>query len=64
MNNFLIDEQGTAAIEYALLISLIGMAIAGSLQVLGGNVVNIVSVLDKALSLVQFTDDDPLKRNL
>lgn len=56
MYNFFAEEQGTAAIEYALLISLIGMAVAGGLQALGGNVFDTLSTVDEVLSSVQFQD--------
>lgn len=55
------EEQGTAAIEYALLISLIGMAVAGALQALSGNVFDMFSTVDEVLSSVQF-QHDTLKR--
>jgi len=61
MYKFFNEEQGTAAIEYALLISLIGMAVAGSLQALGGNVVDAFFMVDDVLSSVQL-QDDPFKR--
>ena len=61
MYKFFNEEQGTAAIEYALLISLIGMAVAGSLQALGGNVFEAFSMVDDVLSSVQL-QDDPFKR--
>jgi len=58
---FFNEEQGTAAIEYALLISLIGMAVAGSLQALGGNVFDALSTIDDVFSSVQL-QDGPLRR--
>jgi Flp pilus assembly pilin Flp len=61
MYEFFNQEQGTAAIEYALLISLIGIAVAGSLQALGGNVFDTLSTVDDVLSSVQL-QDDPLKK--
>lgn len=61
MYKFLNEEHGTAAIEYALLISLIGMAVAGALQVLGGNAFDALSMIDDVLSSVQL-QDDPFKR--
>lgn len=57
MYKLLVDEQGTAAIEYALLISLIVMAVAGSLQILGNNVFDALSTVETVLSSVQLTDD-------
>lgn len=57
MYKLLVDEQGTAAIEYALLISLIVMAVAGSLQAVGNNVFDALSTVDNVLSSVQLTDD-------
>jgi Flp pilus assembly pilin Flp len=40
MYQFLQDERGTAAIEYSLFISLIGLVIAGALHILGANLVD------------------------
>lgn len=57
MYKFVMEEEGTAAIEYALLISLIGMAIAGAFQALGDNLFDKIFVVDEALSSVQFTDE-------
>lgn len=57
MYKFFAEEQGTAAIEYALLISLIGMALAGVLQTLGSNVFDTLSAVDEVLSSVQIQDD-------
>jgi Flp pilus assembly pilin Flp len=57
MCKFVREEEGTAAIEYALLISLVGMAIAGAFQALGEHLFDKISVVDEALSSVQFTDE-------
>jgi len=57
MYKFVMEEEGTAVIEYALLISLIGMAIAGAFQALGDNLFDKIFVVDEALSSVQFTDE-------
>ena len=57
MYKFYTEEQGTAAIEYALLISLIGMAIAGSLQALGGDIFDTLSNVVDVLSSVQLKED-------
>ncbi len=57
MYKLLVDEQGTAAIEYALLISLLVMAVAGSLQALGNNVFDALSTIESVLSSVQLADD-------
>ena len=57
MVEFFTKAQGTAAIEYALLLSLIGMAIIGSLQVLGANVFDGLSTMDQVLSSTQLKDD-------
>lgn len=35
--DFLYDEDGVSAIEYALIASLIAMGILGSIKLLGGN---------------------------
>lgn len=57
MGSFFTKEQGTAAIEYALLLSLIGMAVIGSLQALGTNVFDGLSTLDQVFVSTQLKDD-------
>jgi len=57
MYKFFTEEQGTAAIEYALLISLIGMAIAGSLQAIGDNMFDTLSGFADVFSAVHIKDD-------
>lgn len=42
MQNFLRAENGTTAIEYGLIASLIVVAIVGSIQGLGASVVNVL----------------------
>jgi Flp pilus assembly pilin Flp len=62
MYKFLVEEQGTAAIEYALLISLIVMAVVGSLQALGNNVFDAFSAIDNVFSSVQIMDDSMIRK--
>lgn len=57
MGGFFTKEQGTAAIEYALLLSLIGMAVIGSLQVLDTNVFDGLSTLDQVFVSTQLKND-------
>jgi Flp pilus assembly pilin Flp len=57
MYKFCVEEQGTAAIEYALLVSLIGMVVVGALQTLGSSIFDTFSTIDEVLSLVQLKDD-------
>lgn len=57
MYEFLQDEQGSAAIEYSLFISLIGMMIVGVLQVLGGNLFDAFSSVNSAFLSVQVRED-------
>ena len=57
MYKFFAEEQGTAAIEYVLLIGLLGMAITGSLQALGGNVFDTLSKIADVFLSVQYKDD-------
>jgi len=52
MFQFLQDEQGTAAIEYSLLISLIGLVVAGALHALGANLVDAFSSVSEGLTPV------------
>lgn len=56
MCKFLIEEQGTAAIEYALLISVIGMGLTGVLLALGINVFDALGRINEVLSPVQLND--------
>lgn len=62
MYKLLVEEQGTAAIEYALLISLIVMAVVGSLQALGNNVFDALSTIDNVFSSVQIMDDSMIRK--
>jgi len=57
MYKFLQDEEGTAAIEYSLFISLIGMMIVGVLQALGANLVDAFSSVSSGLTPVQVIED-------
>lgn len=57
MGEFLFKEHGAAAMEYALLLSLIGMIVIGSLQALGSNVFDGLSALDHVFVSTQFKDD-------
>jgi Flp pilus assembly pilin Flp len=58
MYQFLKDESGTAAIEYSLFISLIGLVIAGALHVLGANLVDAFSFGSEGLTSVQVIEDN------
>ena len=53
MCQFLQDERGTAAIEYSLFVSLIGLVTAGALHVLGANLVDAFSSVSGGLTVVQ-----------
>ena len=53
MDQFLQDERGTAAIEYSLFITLIGLVMAGALYVLGPNLVDAFSSVSGAFAPVQ-----------
>lgn len=57
MGEFFTEEQGTAAIEYSLLLSLIGMAIVGSLQLLDTNVFDGLSTLNQVFVSPKLKDD-------
>ncbi|GJL70244.1 MAG: hypothetical protein NPIRA06_28790 [Nitrospirales bacterium] len=57
MGDFLTNDQGTAAIEYSLLLSLIGMAVVGSFQLLGTNVFDGLSTLNEVFVSTQLKDD-------
>ncbi len=53
MGQFLSDERGTAAIEYSLLITLIGLVLAGGLHLISGSLVDAFSSVEGGLSPVQ-----------
>ena len=57
MYYFLQDERGTAAVEYSLFISLIGLVIAGALHVLGANLVDAFSSVSGAFTPGQVIED-------
>lgn len=57
MGEFFFKEDGAAAMEYALLLSLIGMIVIGSVQALGSNVFDGLSALDHVFVSTQFKDD-------
>jgi Flp pilus assembly pilin Flp len=57
MYQFFQDERGTAAIEYSLLISLIGLVMAGALFVLGANLVDAFSSVSGAFTSGQVIED-------
>lgn len=57
MYEFFQDEQGNAAIEYSLFISLIGMVIIGALLALGDNLVDTFSSINSAFPSVQVRED-------
>ena len=57
MYQFLQDERGTAAMEYSLFISLIGLAMAFALHVLGANLVDAFSSVSGAFTPVHVIED-------
>jgi|GEM_PF-1874373 len=57
MYQFLQDERGTAAIEYSLFISLIGLVIAVGLQAVGANLFEVFSTVSGELTSVQVIED-------
>ena len=57
MYEFLKDERGTAAIEYSLFVSLIGMMIIVAIQALGDNLVDAFSSINSAFPSVQVKED-------
>jgi len=57
MFQFLQDERGTAAVEYSLLISLIGLVAVGALHVLGGNLVDAFSSVSAGFPTIQLIED-------
>ncbi|MDH5428294.1 MAG: Flp family type IVb pilin [Nitrospirota bacterium] len=57
MFNFFHDEQGTAAVEYSLLMSLIGLFAAAALHALGGDLLNAFSSVSAGLNPIQLIED-------
>jgi Flp pilus assembly pilin Flp len=57
MYQFFQDERGTAAIEYSLIITFIGLVMAVALHVLGANLVDAFSSVNGAFSPVQVIED-------
>ena len=57
MDEFSQDEQGTAAMEYSLLISLIGLVMAGTLHVLGADVYEMFVSINEAFPSVVVIED-------
>lgn len=53
MGQFFRDERGTAAIEYSLLITLIGLVLAGGLHVVGLKLLDAFSSVEGGLTSVQ-----------
>ncbi len=49
MTNFLNDESGAAAAEYALILALIAVVIIGTLTTLGTNISTVFSTVAKTL---------------
>ena len=51
-----LDDEGTAGLEYALLVSLIGLTLLGGIQVLGGGLHETFSNINETLSIVNLLD--------
>ncbi len=58
MGQFLRDERGTAAIEYSLLITLIGLVLAGGLHLISGSLVDAFSSVQEGLNPVQVIESE------
>jgi len=58
MYQFLQDESGTAAVEYSLFISLIGLVIVGALHFLGANLLEAFSTVNGGITNVQVVKDN------
>lgn len=57
MFQFLQDEHGTAAIEYSLFVSLIGLIVVGAFHVLGANLVDAFSSISAGLTSVDVIEN-------
>ncbi len=64
MHKFLQEEQGTAAIEYSLFISLVGLVIVGVLHVLGANLFEAFSSIHDGFPSLVVTEDLPKSKLL
>ncbi|HEX8477068.1 MAG TPA: Flp family type IVb pilin [Telluria sp.] len=47
---FIADENGVTAIEYGLIAALIGVAIAGTAKVLGGDISSVFAYISEKLT--------------
>jgi len=57
MYQFFYDERGTAAIEYSLFISFIGLVMAGALHILGGNLMEVFTAINDGLPSILILED-------
>ncbi len=57
MDEFPEDEQGTAAMEYSLLISLLGLVIAGTVHVIGADIYEMFASINESLPSVLIIED-------
>ena len=57
MRQFLRDEQATVAIEYSLLITFIGLVMAGGLHLIGMNLSDVFSSVEGGLTPVQLIEN-------
>ena len=64
MYKFLKEDRGTAAIEYSLFISLVGLVIVGVIHVLGANLFETFSSISEELPSLIVTEELPKSRLL
>ena len=64
MHKLLKEEQGTAAIEYSLIISLVGLVIVGVIHILGANLLETFSSINEELPSLIVTEDHSKSRLL
>ena len=57
MYQFFYDERGTAAIEYSLFISFIGLVMVGALHILGGNLMEAFTAINDGLPSILILED-------
>jgi len=57
MYQFFQDERGTAAIEYSLFITLIGLVMTSALYIFGANLVDAFSSVSGAFAPVQVIEN-------
>jgi len=62
MREMISDDRGTAGLEYALLLSLVGLTLLGGLQMLGIEIQEAFLDINGNFNIVNFLDNDHMSR--